>query len=549
MTKKETMLQEVVLSDKDIIERLTKENDELKEQNRELQIQVKDLKTQLKAVTQCIGSIEDTPEFIQLEFERNELFQQLEEIKNNNKIENSDLYINLKKDYNIIYDKNKEMENQIEDLNIKINNLSKNDINKDITFEDKTLNESKIQEALDSQKTIFDEKFNKYKKEQETKYNSLYNDFILLKNNVGIPTPSNSNEAKNSKIKKRNKKVPEIEKLLNNNKIKLHDDLYEIVYYRYVNDDKYLAGYHINNGIPYLECCGKQWDYRDLDNNEVTCLKCFKTYILNNDKKLIKNILPEHIILNEKDILNDIKCNLCEKIYKKRIELCNKCKCIKGCKPIITELPDEKVGIKTAECFASETFYQLCFYDKIYNTAKDEKINVYEMKPLVNYIKKNNLMKEKQPNIIIKKILRCRYILEIYNEEKYINIQDIIKRIYINLDYIPRLDDEHFNYFKNILIDILDKELKNNISNKDKSFENNSSIDNTNNNIKIDDERFIKESCIKCDNILKNDELRNCMNCDKLCKVDDCNNSKQKFGNAFLEYCKTHNEMFLNILN
>ena len=54
------------------------------------------------------------------------------------------------------------------------------------------------------------------------------------------------------------------------------------------------------------------------------------------------------------------------------------------------------------------------------------------MKPLVDFIKENNLLKEKQPNIIIRKIQRCRSILHIYNNDKYKNINNIIKRIYIN---------------------------------------------------------------------------------------------------------------------
>lgn len=488
MTILEDTMKEVIETDKQIIERLSNEVLELKEllkvKDSIIEQQAKDIDDLKKQINEYQSQIDSFADNI---INLIQTYTLEETNQNSNKIENTETFL-----------KNQEMKKGIS--------------NEDISSEVKSSND-------------------------------LQND---IKNNVGIPTPTNSNETNNSKIKKINKKVPEIDNLLNNNKIKLHDDLYEIVYYRYVNVDKYLSGYHINNGIPYLECCGKQWNYKDLNNKQVTCLKCFKTYKLNNNK-LIKYILQEHIISNEKDILNDIKCNLCKKIYKKRIELCNRCKCIERCKPIVTELPDEKVGIITAECFASETFHQLCFYDKIYNSAKDEKINVYEMKPLVNYIKKNNLMKEKQPNIIIKKILRCRYILEIYNKDKYKNIQDIIKRIYINLDYLPRLDDEHFNYFKDILIDILNKELKNNISNRDKSFEDISSIDNINNNIKIDEEKFTKECCIKCDNILKDDELRYCMKCNNLCQVDSCNNIKQKFGNQFLEYCKTHIKLTFDI--
>jgi hypothetical protein len=284
-------------------------------------------------------------------------------------------------------------------------------------------------------------------------------------------------------------------------------------------------------------------------------MKCYKTYKLNDNNKLINEILSNHIINNEKEILNKIKCNNnnCNYISKKEIELCNSCKYVDGCKPIVTDLPKDNVGIRTIKTFASETFTQLHFYDKVYNTAKEEKINVYEMKPLVEFIKNNKLMKEKQPNIIIKKILRSRYILDIYNEDKYKNIQDVIKRIYINLDYIPKLDDYQFNYFKDILINMLDAEIKKNEDNVDTN-ENNEVCPtknvNKNTNIKIDDEKLTKNCCIKCDSILKNDELRYCMKCNNLCQVDNCNNIKQMFGNTTLEYCKQHiSSNFKYILN
>src|SRR6478735_4448202 len=91
--------------------------------------------------------------------------------------------------------------------------------------------------------------------------------------------------------KKKKKKIndsenPNLDK--NSNIIKLSENIYEIVYYRNVN--KYSPTYCIENGISYLECCNKKWNYKELNNEEVTCLRCYKTYILNNEKKLIKNI-------------------------------------------------------------------------------------------------------------------------------------------------------------------------------------------------------------------------------------------------------------------
>lgn len=151
------------------------------------------------------------------------------------------------------------MEKQIEDLNIKINNLSSN--NKDISSKDKTSIESKIQSALEEQRIIFKKEIEK----RDNKYNDLFKDFINLKNCQGIPTPSNSDDIKNKKI-------------LNNNKIvNLPDNILEVVYYRFVKNDKFLPDYHINDGIAYLECCGKQWKYKKLtEENNVTCLRVIK---------------------------------------------------------------------------------------------------------------------------------------------------------------------------------------------------------------------------------------------------------------------------------
>jgi hypothetical protein len=454
MTILEDTMKQIIETDKEIIERLTTELVEANERITELENVNNTLLIRLDLYEQRNEELL----FKLQSYENAQHCQCCNCINknysiNNNDIENSDTYINLKKDYNIILDKNKEMESQIKELSIKVNNLPKNDINEDISSKDKTLIDNKIQDALNKQKIIFEKEIEKRDDEYNTLYdnfNKLDKDFQSLKNNQGILTPSNSNEIKKDKKKSKN----------NDENIELHDNIYEIVYYRHIN---LLPSYFIDKEKSFLNCCKKDWRYKELNKeNGVTCMKCYKTYKLNDNNKLINEILSNHIINNEKEILNKIKCNNnnCNYISKKEIELCNSCKYVDGCKPIVTDLPKDNVGIRTIKTFASETFTQLHFYDKVYNTAKEEKINVYEMKPLVEFIKNNKLMKEKQPNIIIKKILRSRYILDIYNEDKYKNIQDVIKRIYINLDYIPKLDDYQFNYFKDILINMLDAEIK-----------------------------------------------------------------------------------------
>lgn len=337
---------------------------------------------------------------------------------------------------------------------IELKNLNENYNNKIIKLEEDIKNiqlvpnieDNEIFKKIKKQNEELNIKFEK----QELKYNSLYNDYINLQN---------------EKVKNIISSSPKTFEMIDQNEdnkqsiIQLPDNLLEVVYYRHVKSDKFLPFYNKSEeGKIYIKCCGLE---KEINNtNKTTCIKCFRTYYVSEKDKIICKILPEHNISEEKKIYNKIKCNNCDNISKKEIILCSKCKYVEGCRPIVTKLPDEKIGQKTVECFASELYTRILFYTNVYKTAKNEGINVYEMRPLVEYIKENNLLKEKQPNMIIKKILRCEYILNIYNNDKYKNIQHIIKRIYFNLNYVIRLDDYQFGFFKDMLIDILDKELE-----------------------------------------------------------------------------------------
>lgn len=238
-----------------------------------------------------------------------------------------------------------------------------------------------------------------------------------LKAKETIPTPTSSTE----NIKNKDNQADRILQLPNN--------INDIVYYRYIKDNYF---YFKMKGKKYLRCCNTDYDYKEISHtNYITCSKCFRSL-----------------------------CNNCNNIYKKEIDLCNNCKYVNNCTPIVTELPKDNVGINTVKTFASETFNEINFNSSIYKISKEEGIDVYTMKPLITFIKENNLLKEKQPNIIIRKIQRCRSILHIYNNDKYRNINNIIKRIYINLHYIPKLDDYQFDSFKKKLINTLDIELE-----------------------------------------------------------------------------------------
>lgn len=488
------MLQEVILSDKEIIEKQGNEILELKELIKQKDDEISFLHQQVQQLSKCIidGNIKD------------------------NSINNYKEYVKLKKNNEYILNKNKEMEKQIEELNIKINNFSNND--KDKSSEDITSIDDKIKKALDSQKSIFEKEI----QEKDDKYNTLYNDFNKIneefnafKQKLNLPTPSNSSVTKDPKIK-------------------LPENLFEIIYYRYVNNNKYLSGYHTTNGVAYLECCGKQWDYKVLDNEGVTCMRCFKTYKL-KDNKLINEILKEHIIQDEKFILNKIKCNnkQCNYIYKKEIDLCYKCKNIKSVKIIEYPMPEENDKAKeTKIALAGKCYNNIIYINSIFLKAHKEGLVKNGWQPLIDYIKDNKLMEEKQINIIKNKIIRCNDITFIYNLDKYKNIQEFIKRLNFSLNSLSKLSDDDFQTFKYELQEKLDNHLE--------KIKNNE-------NIKINKDEYKKERCNKCLSYLNDSEFKYCIKCYKLCQVDDCKNKKQLFGNILSEYCKQHISASFNI--
>lgn len=517
MLTKSTMA-EILESDKEIIERQANEILELKQNQKNME-----------NILINIGAgdnYEEFIKFIKFIYDNKNDFMEFLNMKNNNiKINTKDdIKYNIENDKKFISLKNKNQELEQKIGMLKEQNKILSEEMKKIKTNKENINESiniKIKEALDKQNLEFNIKIEEINKSHIDEINNIKSEYEKAK--TSLPSPSSSEETKKRK-----------------NKInKLPDNLIEVVYYRNVNNNNNLPSYKISNNKKYLNCCNQEHKYKVFDEYGITCSKCYKTYTLNSENKLIGNILPEHIISNEKEILNKIKCNnnYCDKIYKKEIELCNSCKYVDCCKPIITELPNDNVGIRTVKTFASETFNQILFYDKIYNTAKEEKVNVYEMRPLVNFIKKNNLMKEKQPNIIIKKILRSRYILDIYNEDRYKNIQNIAKRIYINLDYLPKLDDEQFNYFKDILYKLLDNEvIKLNIDIKKES----KNSENINIKNKVFDYGYENRNCKKCLIPVTKEQHDICDKCINLCVIDECFDKKSDGFGITLEYCKTH---------
>lgn len=442
MLSKNTMT-EVIESKDEIIERQANEILVLNEQLEAVKIElkqakkeIKDLNYQINNLTSCIidgpknVKIKDSHEFIQMELERNELFQQLEEFKNNNKIENSELFIKLKKERDTY-------KNDYNELNLRIQELEKNNINENIkngvkdniNIDDKI--KLSVDEALSKQSQElnedFDKRFNLYKEEQNIKFNDLNDNYIKLQNKMdkqSIPTPSNSNETKKEK-NKNNKNNNNIEENLICSKCK--------------KENKFLYNIGLYKGF---------------------CRSC-----KNND---LLNILIKNTIFFDK-------------------------------------LDDKQKGYRTINNFVETLYYKLLYNNNIYTDAIKDGIDITNWKILIDYIKK---YKEIDTIKIKNKILRSRSLILLFNEDKYKDIQDIIKGINFSFKTLYSLDEDQWLDYKIYLEQLLDNKL----NEKNKNNDDITSIDNSN----------IK-NVLKC----KYDFCNNYKNCK--CNIKICDNCDEEF--------------------
>lgn len=524
-------MKEVIESDKQIIERLTNEVVELRQR-----LEIYENSDYFEKM------VKNTSIYKELMDERNKYKSLYEEliIKFNNlsinknavpdinlQYENTNVSIplptpsNSVDSKNIISIENNELFNEIKEQNTLL--LEQN---KSLKF-DNEMNSKNILSLNESIKLL-----EKTIKDQNQKNEDLQKELEKIK--------KNKNKSKNNNHKKDKS---------NNEEILLPNNLFEVVYYRHIVNNN-LPGYHTAKDIPYLECCGKQWDYRPIGNNGVTCLRCYKTYTLNSDNKLKYNILPDHVIHNENVILNNIKCNnkRCNYISKKEISLCYNCKNIERCEIKEYPMPDKCDKVKeTKIALAGECHNSIMYTSGIYDKARKEGLVKNGWEPLINYIKNNKLMEEKQVNVIKNKIIRCGEVKLLYNLDKYKNIQCFIKRLYFDINSLAKLKEDDYHSFKYDLIELLDEEINKNEDNKYDIKENIETIQKCEikNNIIINEEKITNECCIKCDNILKGEELRNCNKCKDLCIMDDCFKKKSDILGKQIDYCKDHsNEVF-----
>jgi hypothetical protein len=193
-------------------------------------------------------------------------------------------------------------------------------------------------------------------------------------------------------------------------------------------------------------------------------------------------------------------------------------------------MPNENDECKeTKLALAGECHNSILYTSNIYDKARKEGLIKNGWKPLIDYVKNNKLLEEKQINIIKNKIIRCGEIKFIYESDKYKDIQNYIRRLYFDINSLAKLKDDDYYSFKFDLIELLDKEFKktNNIENI--------IIKEENNNI-VTDFGSENRNCKKCIKPVTKKQHDICDKCINICIVDDCEEIKDDS----IEFCEKH---------
>lgn len=179
----------------------------------------------------------------------------------------------------------------------------------------------------------------------------------------------------------------------------------------------------------------------------------------------------ENKIDNDDILIDKIKCKKCNKLTKplknKKVELCYKCNkenqgndFINNFK-VFDEPNKNEIGYNSKILAAEETYIKLNYLNSLFITAKDDGIDITNLKELIDYIKENKLIDDKQYNIIKFKILRASSLISLFNNNKYVYIQNYIKRINFKIKDIAKLLPEQWNQFRVFIEKYLDKQLEN----------------------------------------------------------------------------------------
>lgn len=458
---------------------LVEEAEYLKETNNNLQLTINSYELKISSLQSRIDIYEKKSEI------------NIEEIK-----------INIKKEY----------EGNVDNLNETILKL-KNDIN--------ILNSNKIESSIEQlkiQNELLDisnkENINKYSKliyEIDNKINAAldkqkiyYND-IITKKKEELNTLKNKLDKEEIYFKEKEKNIEKI--------IRLPENLFDVVFYRYNKiDPKYKESIYNDkkNNTLHLKCCNIKYIDKILTyDNYITCIKCYNSYKLNDNNKLIKEEFQEHNIPNEKNIYNKIKCNN-EKcvngfnndhyIGPKEIIFCYKCsrykkfnKTVYFCEPV----NENVVGYNTINKSAKFVFQDIQKYSDLFLTGLKENIDLRVNKNfLINYYKKyiHDLKTHKS---IINMPIRCYSLSELFKEDKYKNIQDIIQNIGFDIKLMSLLEDQDFSDFRKYIENKLDEFINMNSSD-------NESLKTIDDEININDNESLypddSYSCIQCGN-------------------------------------------------
>jgi hypothetical protein len=132
--------------------------------------------------------------------------------------------------------------------------------------------------------------------------------------------------------------------------------------------------------------------------------------------------------------------------------------------------------------------------------AEKDGIDTTNWNILIDYIKK---YKEIDISKIKNKLIRSKSLMILFNENKYKDIQDIIKGINFSSKILYTLDENQWLDYKIYLEKLLDNKLKEKID-KNKSTINDivdkkNNRENTSNSEENEDDNFIK--CLKCNSI------------------------------------------------
>lgn len=184
---------------------------------------------------------------------------------------------------------------------------------------------------------------------------------------------------------------------------------------------------------------------------------------------------------NNKDIDEKLICSKCNKenvflysvgIYK---GFCRNCKNIdllellKKDTIFFDKLDESQKGYRTINNFTETLYYKLLYNNNIYLDAEKDGIDTTNWNILINYIKK---YKQIDTSKIKNKLMRSRSLILLFNDNKFKDIQYIIKGINFSSKILYNLNENQWLDYRTFIENILNSKLeklnnKNNINSKD----------------------------------------------------------------------------------